>query len=88
MIPFAEVGMARARPVISLDQVQGADGVRQAWRFERIGWGVIVLAIAGGLAGAFGDGLLSSASRLSRFVFAHFPIAWSFRCCDPIRPAR
>lgn len=59
--------MARARPVTSLDQdqVQSAAGVRRAWRFERIGWGVIVLAIAGGLAGAFGDGPLSSAAVVS-----------------------
>ena len=65
MIPFAEVGMARARPVTSLDQVQDAGAVRRTWQFERIGWGVIVLAIAGGLAGAFGGGPLSSASVLS-----------------------
>lgn len=57
--------MARARPVTSLDLDQDAGAIRRAWRFERIGWGVIVLAIAGGLAGAFGDGPLSSASVVS-----------------------
>lgn len=61
--------MARTRSVTSLDldqeQQQDTDAVRRTWQFERIGWGVIVLAIAGGLAGAFGGGPLSSASVLS-----------------------
>jgi len=57
--------MARARPVTSLDLDQDAGAVRRAWRFERVGWVMIVLAISGGLAGAFGDGLLSSASVVS-----------------------
>ena len=54
--------MARARPVTSLELNQDEGAVRRAWRFERIGWVVIAVAIAGGLAGVFGDGPLSSAS--------------------------
>ena len=57
--------MARARPVTSLDLEQDPGAVRRAWRFERVGWVVIAFAIAGGLAGAFGDGPLSSASVAS-----------------------
>ncbi len=57
--------MARARPVTALDLEQDAGAVRRTWRFERIGWGVIAVAIIGGLAGAFGDGPLSSASVVS-----------------------
>ncbi|MCY7379267.1 MAG: hypothetical protein LH467_08045 [Gemmatimonadaceae bacterium] len=57
--------MARARPVTSLDLDQDAGAVRRAWRFERVGWVMIALAIAGGLAGAFGDGPLSSATVVS-----------------------
>ena len=61
--------MARTRSATSLDldqeHAQDADAVRRTWQFERIGWGVIVLAIAGGLVGAFGGGPLSSTSVLS-----------------------
>ena len=57
--------MARERPVMSLDLDQDAGAVRRAWRFERVGWVVIVLAIAAGLAGALGDGPLSSTTVVS-----------------------
>lgn len=57
--------MARVRPVTSLELDQDAGALRRAWRFERIGWVVIAVSIGAGLAGALGDGPLSSASVVS-----------------------
>lgn len=57
--------MARERPVTSLELDQDEGAIRRAWQFERVGWVVIAVAIAGGLAGALGDGPLSSASVVS-----------------------
>ena len=44
---------------LEIDQDLGH--AHNVWRFQRVGWAVMLLMVIGGLAGAFGQGILASA---------------------------
>ncbi len=69
-----------AHRVGALDIAEDMAFVRRFWRTQRVGWGVMVLLIAGALAGLFGGGPLSTATagdetrlqvRYARFLRAY-----------------
>lgn len=57
--------MARSRLPAALERDQDAGVLRREWRFERAGWVALGLVLVAGLAGAFGNGVLASASVVS-----------------------
>lgn len=54
--------MEQARSATSLELDEDQRLLRRDWRFERIGWGAIAVALAAGLVGALGDGMLANVS--------------------------
>ena len=57
--------MGRLQRVGDLEIDQDLGHARNAWRFQRIGWAAMLLTVLLALAGAFGDGPLSSAEAES-----------------------
>jgi hypothetical protein len=58
--------MATLHRVGSLEIGDDPRFTRRSWTWERIGWGILGLVVAGALAGALGPGPLSAASAAGR----------------------
>jgi hypothetical protein len=57
--------MAHSRLPAALERDQDDAVLQREWRFERAGWVGLALVLSAGLAGAFGGGVLASASSRS-----------------------
>jgi hypothetical protein len=57
--------MAHTDLPAALERDQRDEVLQREWRFERAGWAALVLILAAGLAGVFGDGAVAAASSRS-----------------------